>query len=160
MHEKQFTLSIKVFASEAELPSDERALLIQAKEALKNAYAPYSNFKVGAALLLGNGKVVTGSNQENAAFPAGICAEGTAFSAASSLCPDVVISKLAVTVKSSRRVIENPVAPCGICRQRILEYENRFSQPIAILMSGEKGEIYRVDSVKSLLPFNFSQTDL
>jgi cytidine deaminase len=160
MEEKQFTFSLKVYTTVQELPADEQMLINAARLALDNAYAPYSNFKVGAALLLANGKTVTGSNQENAAYPACICAEGTAFSAASSLYPDVAILKMAVTVKSDRRVIENPVAPCGICRQRILEYENRFSQPITIIMAGETGEVYSVASVKDLLPLHFSKSDL
>lgn len=160
MEEKQFTFSLKVYTAVHELPADEQMLISAARLALDNAYAPYSNFKVGAALLLANGKTVTGSNQENAAYPACICAEGTAFSAASSLYPDVAILKMAVTVKSDRRVVENPVAPCGICRQRILEYENRFSQPITIIMAGESGKVYSVDSVKDLLPLHFSKSDL
>jgi cytidine deaminase len=160
MKEIQFKLAIQTYSSFGELPLDEQALLKEAVAALESAYAPYSNFKVGAALLLANGKMVSGGNQENAAFPAGICAEGTAFSVASGWYPGVAVLKVAVTVKSARRVIEVPVAPCGICRQRMLEYENRFSTPIAIIMSGERGEIYKVNSVKDLLPLNFSQSDL
>jgi cytidine deaminase len=160
MEEKQITFSLKMYANTSELPDDELQLLTQARLALENAYAPYSQFKVGAAILLANGKVLTGSNQENASFPACICAEGTAFSAASSVYPNVAIIKMAVTVKSARRVIDTPVAPCGICRQRILEYENRFGQPIIIIMAGEKGQVYSVATVKDLLPLNFSQSDL
>lgn len=160
MVEREFKLAVQVYPSVEELPLDEQALLKEAALALENAYAPYSNFRVGAALLLANGKTVSGSNQENAAFPAGICAEGTAFSAASSLYPNTPILKVAVTVKSSRRMIDSPVAPCGICRQRMLEYENRFNQPIAVIMVGEKGEVYKVESVKDLLPFSFSMNSL
>jgi cytidine deaminase len=104
--------------------------------------------------------MVTGTNQENAAFPVGICAEGTALSVASSLYPDVAIKKVVITVKGGNHKIKHPVAPCGVCRQRILEYEMRFNTDIEIMMTGEEGEIFSVKSVKDLLPINFSRLDV
>ncbi len=160
MEERELKLSYRVYSGKAELPEEDVRLMQEAVKALASAYAPYSDFKVAAALLLANGKIVTGTNQENAAFPAGICAEGTAFSTASSLYPDTAVLKMAVTVKSEKRKVEKPVAPCGICRQRILEYENRFAQAIEIIMTGECGAVYSVRSVKDLLPLHFSQQDL
>ncbi|MCW5907460.1 MAG: cytidine deaminase [Chitinophagales bacterium] len=160
MEERSISFNYKVFKSREELPSEDAALLQKATVALEQSYSPYSNFKVAAAVLLANGEIVTGSNQENAAFPAGICAEGTVLSAASSLYADVAIVKIAITVKSHKRVIETPVAPCGICRQRLLEYENRFNQSIQIILAGEKGEVFVIDSVKHILPLYFSKNNL
>lgn len=160
MEERELKLSYRVFSDTAELPKEDAELIAEAKGALKDAYAPYSNFHVAATILLANGKTVTGTNQENAAFPAGTCAEGTALGAASALYPNVAIKKIAITVKSGTHVVKNPTAPCGICRQRILEYENRFNTPIEIILTGEEGEVFAIKSVKDILPLNFSKADL
>lgn len=160
MKERELKFTLRVFADANELSKEDASLLASAKSALKDAYAPYSNFKVAATVLLANGEIVTGTNQENAAFPAGICAEGTALSAASALHPNVAVNKIAITVKSGTHIIKHPVAPCGICRQRLLEYETRFNNNIEIILMGEEGEVYSVTSVKDLLPLNFSKEDL
>jgi cytidine deaminase len=160
MKERQLTFTLRVFDNTQLLPAEDASLLNAAFTAIPNAYAPYSNFRVAAAVLLANGEVVTGTNQENAAFPVGICAEGTALSAASALYPDVAIKKIAITVKSGTHIIDHPVAPCGICRQRLLEYESRFNSPIEILLTGETGEVYSISTVKDILPLNFSKSDL
>ena len=160
MQEKEIKFSVQVYKGADELSAEDAALVARAKEALVNAYAPYSNFKVGAAVLLSNGDVVTGTNQENASFPVGICAEGTALSAASSLYPDAAVVAIAVTAKSGNQVLNKPVAPCGVCRQRILEYETRYKQDIKVIMIGEEGEVYKVSTVKDLLPLFFSNSDL
>jgi cytidine deaminase len=115
---------------------------------------------VAAVILLENGATVTGTNQENAAYPAGICAEGTALGVASSLHPNVPIQKIAITVKSGHQPIKYPVAPCGICRQRLLEYEQRFEKDIEVILTGQTELTYRVKSVKDLLPLYFSDKDL
>lgn len=160
MKERELKFTLRVFDSVNELSKEDAVLLASAKNALKDAYAPYSNFRVAATVLLANGKTVTGTNQENAAFPVGICAEGTALSAASALYPDVAISKIAITIKSGKQIIKQPVAPCGVCRQRLLEYETRFNKNIEILLMGEEGEVYSVATVKDILPLNFSKNDL
>lgn len=160
MTEKEVRFTIQIFANAEELAGEDAALLAEATAAIPHAYAPYSNFRVGAAVRLANGKIVTGTNQENAAYPVCLCAEGTALSAASSLYPSIAIQKIAVTVKSGQQVVNHPVAPCGVCRQRLLEYENRFNQPIEIIMAGESGEIHKVKTVKDLLPLHFSSSDL
>ncbi len=160
MTEKEIKFSLRVFETAAELSAEDKALMQQAQEALDNAYAPYSKFRVGAAVLLQNGKVVTGTNQENASYPVGICAEGTALGAASSLFPNVAIRKIAITVKSETHVVDHPVAPCGICRQRLLEYENRYNQPIEIIIMGEEGKVYSIATVKDILPLYYSKSDL
>ena len=160
MREKELKFTLKIFDNEKELPAHGFNLLLAAREALKDAYAPYSKYRVGAAVLLQNGKIIKGANQENAAFPAGICAEGTALTAASSLYPNIAVQKIAITVKSETHTVNHPVAPCGICRQRIAEYENRFENEIEIIFSGEEGYIYMVSTVKDILPFSFSKSDL
>jgi cytidine deaminase len=114
---------------------------------------------VGAAVLLENGRVVIGSNQENASYPAGSCAERVAIMSASAQYPNVKVKALAIAVKAET-LTTTPVAPCGICRQTILEYEMAYRQNIQLILQGETGEIYRIDSAKTLLPLYFSQDDL
>ncbi len=160
MIERELKFTLRVFANKNELSKEDGILLDTAKNAIKDAYAPYSKFRVAAAVLLENGKIITGTNQENAAFPVGICAEGTALSACSALYPDVAMKKIAITIKSGTHVVTHPVAPCGVCRQRLLEYETRFNTNIEIILMGEEGEVYAVNSVRDILPLSFSNTDL
>ncbi len=160
MREKEIKFTLNIFEDPAELTAEDGGLLKKAAEALQNSYSPYSGFKVAAAVLLENGEIVTGTNQENASFPVGICAEGTALSAVSAMYPNTVIKCIAITVKSESRLVDHPVAPCGVCRQRILEYENRFKSPIRLIMMGESGGVYSVNSVKDILPLHFSKYDL
>ncbi|MBP6312987.1 MAG: cytidine deaminase [Flavobacteriales bacterium] len=140
-------------ASRAEMPEADRDLLDQAQQAADRAYAPYSNFHVGAALRLSNGKVVTGNNQENASFPAGICAERTALHAAMSLDPDAVVNEIAVVVTTANG--DEPVSPCGICRQALLEQEIRQNAPMRIVMGLPNGPVKEVASARALLPLSF-----
>ena len=118
------------------------------------AYAPYSNFYVGAALRLANGIIVTGANQENAAFPSGLCAERTALFAAQANYPDQPVSTLAIVARNANGLLDEPVSPCGACRQVILGVEDRYKQPIRVLLYGKKG-VYSLQSAKDLLPFSF-----
>lgn len=152
--------SIDCYASLAELHSGDQQLLSAAKEALRSAYVPYSSFRVGAAVLLENGRTICGSNQENASFPAGLCAERVALSAVSSAFPDVSIAAIALSYKSRSGTDDHPIAPCGICRQTLSEYENRQQQPIRLLMGGQSGMIYVVPTVSALLPLTFTARDL
>ncbi len=142
--------------SEEELSSEEKKLLRLARESAKSAYAPYSNFFVGAALLLENGKIVCGSNQENVAFPSGLCAERVAFFSAGAQYPNVAIKTIVVTARSEKFSINKPVTPCGDCRQVMAEYEDRHKKNIRVILSGEKGKIFILDGIKSLLPLMFS----
>ncbi len=160
MNELEIKIKVKVFKQLHDLNPADLALMQAAKDALNNSYSPYSQFKVAAAVLLANGEILTGTNQENASFPAGICAEGTVLSAASAMFPNVAIKRMAVTVKSGKQIVAHPVSPCGICRQRILEYETRFSSDIEIMMMGEEGEVYSVSSIKQLLPLQFTGKEL
>jgi cytidine deaminase len=149
-----------VFESVQELPNDIQNLMIQAVEVRKNAYAPYSKFRVGAALLLDNGKIVLGSNQENAAYPSGLCAERVAVFQAGSIYPGAKILKMAITAASDTNQTKAPIPPCGACRQSIAEYEIKQETPIEIYFMGEIGAVYKSDSLKNLLPFMFDKNFL
>jgi cytidine deaminase len=146
-----------VYESIKDLTKKDAELLLEAQKIVKNAYAPYSNFNVGAAVLLENGKIVTGNNQENAAYPSGLCAERVAIFYAGAQYPNVDVKTIAISVKSKNVVIKEPLSPCGGCRQVIAEYENKSGKPIRIIMSGEKGQIYIAKSIESLLPLMFSK---
>jgi len=138
------------------LSKEDINLINEAKQAAKTAYAPYSGFKVGAAVLLENGEIVKGSNQENAAYPSGICAERTAVYYAGSRYPDVPILKIAVTAFTNGSFVSMPIAPCGSCRQVLLEAQTRHNTPVKIIMHGAC--ITRiVDDSVALLPFPFDK---
>ncbi len=139
----------------AELPEAEAALLQAATQALQKAYAPYSGFRVGAALLLADGTIETGANQENAAYPMCLCAEQVALAAAAAHKPSAAPVMMAVTAMHSHKPIGHPAAPCGACRQVLAEWETRFGQPIAILLKGETGPVYYFQRAKDLLPLAF-----
>jgi cytidine deaminase len=156
MKEKILSISLEIYQSEAELSAIDQQLLSKATEQLQSAYAPYSQFRVGAALLLANGEIVTGNNVENAAYPMCLCAEQTAIGAAASHFPEVPILSLAVTVHNEKKRIDTPAGPCGACRQIISEAEDRHQQKISIIMRGESGPIYKLKSAKDLLPISFS----
>lgn len=140
-----------------ELTETERSLIKLAIEGTNRSYAPYSNFHVGAAILLKNGKTFIGCNQENAAFPAGICAERSAIFAAGAHYPDQPILMLAITARGKDgELIDEPASPCGTCRQVIIETETRFQQPVRILLYGRK-HVYVMDGIKELMPLSFTE---
>ena len=159
---KNITLntSFIVFDDFNELSENDKALFFEAKKARDNAYAPYSKFHVGAALLLDNGEIVLGNNQENAAYPSGMCAERVAIWNASSHYPNAKILKIFITAKSNSKVVVDPVAPCGACRQSIAEYEVKQNGKIEIYFMGEEGKIIKSDSLKDLLPLAFDKNAL
>jgi cytidine deaminase len=138
----------------------EADLLEIAQESAKRAYAPYSHFKVGAAVLLKNGHIVSGNNQENAVYPSGMCAERVALYYAAAQFPETPIVMIAITAIGHDKEVSQPVPPCGSCRQVLLEYETKFGEPIEIIMSGEKGEVYVAKSAASLLPLAFNNKNL
>lgn len=142
------------------LEAGDAALLQLARTVTEQAYAPYSRFRVGAAIRLANGQTVTGTNQENASFPAGICAERTALSAASSLYPGVPLLTLAISYDNLQGNSNEPVSPCGICRQSLAEYEQRQQQPIRLILSGQQGAVYVIQSAGQLLPLSFTANDM
>ena len=142
------------FCQMDELQAADQELVKAAIGALANSYARYSNFNVGAALRLANGDIVIGANQENAAFPSGLCAERSAIFAAQSQQPDQSITTLAVAARNPEGLMDDPVSPCGGCRQVILEIEDRYKQPVRILLYGTRG-IYCINSIKDLMPLSF-----
>ena len=157
MKEIVFTSQIIVFDTFKELPNDIQNLMEKAIKVRKHAYAPYSKFRVGAAVLLDNGEIIVGSNQENAAYPSGLCAERVAIFQAGSIYPKATVLKIAITAASDNNKTTSPVPPCGSCRQAIAEYETRQNTPIEIFFMGETGVIYKSASLKNLLPFMFEK---
>lgn len=137
------------------LDAQTRELMQKAVEVRKQAYAPYSKFRVGAAILLENGKVVIGSNQESAAYPSGLCAERVAVFQAGSLYPNTKILKIIISATSDISPTKRPTPPCGACRQSISEYEQKQDVPIEIYFMGETGEVFKSDSLENLLPLSF-----
>ena len=160
MKEIKIESNFIVYNSVNELPSDIKFLMDEAIDARKKAYAPYSKFEVGAALLLENGEVITGNNQENASYPSGLCAERTAIYYAGSKYPDVKILKIAISASSRNQETSIPVPPCGACRQAISEYEVKQNLPIEIYFMGKVGEVVKSDSLVNLLPFVFKKSAL
>ena len=157
MKEIKINTAFTVYHSADELPQEIQALMQQATAVRKKAYAPYSKFRVGAALLLDNGKIVLGSNQENAAYPSGLCAERVAIFQSGAIYPEAKILKLAVTAASDTNTTLSPIPPCGACRQSISEYEFKQDTPIEIYFMGESGEVYKSDSITNLLPLSFDK---
>jgi len=143
-----------------EMPSGEKTLVAYAEKAASSAYAPYSEFKVGAAVLLNDGKIICGSNQENASYPAGLCAERVALFAASAQHPGEKIMAVAVTALQDGKVTEHSAAPCGSCRQVMAEYESFHHQPIKIIFRGDAKTILVAEGVKNLLPLMFTSENL
>jgi len=153
-------INFEVFESISELPNSIQILMNKAHEARENAYAPYSNFKVGAALQLDSGEIISGNNQENAAYPSGLCAERVAIFHAGATHPNATISTMAISAKSLKNKVTSPVAPCGACRQVLAEYEVKQDAFIAVYFMGETGKIVKANSIKELLPLIFDNTYL
>ena len=152
---KTIDISIKIgFCQPEELPAADQHLIQTAIHATANSYSPYSRFRVGAALLLADGTEVMGANQENAAFPSGLCAERSAIFAAQSRCPEQAIVTMAVAARNEKGFLSQPITPCGACRQVVLEMEDRYKQPVRILLYGEN-RIFELSSIKDLLPLSF-----
>jgi cytidine deaminase len=151
---------VKIYASLSELDESMQALMLAARSIAKSAYAPYSHFNVGAAILLKNGTVITGSNQENVAYPSGLCAERVAIFYAGAQFPNEDIIAIAVTAYALDFEFLDVASPCGNCRQAMLEYEAKQNKAVKFYMDSSKGEIYEVKSIADLLPFNFKATFL
>lgn len=160
MEKRKIAFELLVYETREELGAEDAKLMEIAIAARKNAYSPYSNFEVGAAILLDNGEIVDGNNQENACYPAGLCAERVAVFYASSKYPGVPIKTIAISASSKNHPMDRPAAPCGNCRQAISEYETRQGSPISIIMSGETGEVLKCRSVLDILPLAFNNSFL
>ncbi len=155
MNKEKYSFLFEVYPSIKELLSQDAALVVEARKITSNAYAPYSNFKVAAIAHLENGKTISGTNQENAAYPVGICAERVLLSTVSSLFPNEVINTIAISFDNKNGKSNHPISPCGICRQSLIEYEQRVQHPIRLILSGLQGKIYVVEKASQLLPLSF-----
>lgn len=160
MKENKFEFNYKVYDNISELPEEGQRLLKEAREVTANAYAPYSKFQVGAVAKLTNGEIVAGSNQENASFPVGLCAERVLLASISSLFPKVPIETIAISYKSEHQKSDHPISPCGICRQSLQEFESRVNHPVQLILGGMEGPVYVIDSVSRLLPLAFTSEEL
>ena len=147
---------LEVYPAMDALPKTIFSLMESAIAARENAYAPYSEFLVGAALILDNGELISGSNQENASYPSGLCAERTAIYYASAKYPDAKFVAMAITARAKEKSTTTPIPPCGACRQAIAEYEIRQKSPIPIYFMGGTGEVWKSDSLENLLPLLFT----
>ena len=152
--------SVEVYENLSELPAGYRQLLCAAKDAQQQAYAPYSDFCVGAAVSLEDGRILTGANQENAAYPMCLCAERVALGNANMQAPQVTITAMAISVHTPHKLISDPATPCGACRQVICEQEERQNRPIPLVLQGEEGPIYVVAAGRDLLPLGFNKSFL
>lgn len=160
MEKKKIGFELFVFDDASELSQNEQKLLHEAAKARENAYAPYSKFRVGAAVLLENGEVIIGSNQENASYPAGLCAERVAIFHAGAKYPNMVVKAIAICAASSKDNVNAPAAPCGNCRQSIIEYEQKQQEPISLLLSSGIGPVYKCNSMSDILPLAFNSSFL
>jgi len=159
IEERQLKTSYKYYSSQEFLTDTEKKLIERAKSISEKAYAPYSNFLVSACLYLANGEIVEGVNQENAAYPSGLCAERVAFFSAGVLYKDIQILQVAIVAKK-RDGAYSFTPPCGSCRQVMLEFEQRQNSPIEVLLADSDGKIYKIPSITQLLPFSFEANHL
>ncbi len=159
MNKKVINIDYTEYSSSEEMDVVDRELINRAIEAAKSAYAPYSGFNVGASVLLDNGEIIAASNQENAAYPSGLCAERVALFYANSKFPGVGIKKIAVTAMHDGSVCTEPTYPCGACRQVMAESESRSGEPLSVIIYS-MNRIHKIDGVKSLLPFMFDNLPL
>lgn len=156
MENKTYHFEYQKYKSSEDLPTQDRNLIEESKKAAENAYAPYSNFRVGAALLLENGDIYTGNNQENASYPVGVCAERTLLSYVHANFPNLKKIKLAISVLDTAK----DVSPCGLCRQTLLEYETLQNQSLEILLHNASGSVLVIPSASALLPLHFDNQSL
>lgn len=156
MTDRQLNIHFEEFNSVDEMPAEDRELVAEAISAMQNAYAPYSHFHVGAAVRMSNSQIVRGSNQENAAFPSGLCAERTAMFSASAKFPDKAMLSIAVAGGVHGRLAKEPVSPCGACRQVMAQYQAKSGLPMSVIMVGAD-RIYKFHDTDCLLPFAFDK---
>ena len=160
MKVRKLEINVEEYTDFNELSEDEQKLLQEARKAAEGSYAPYSGFHVGASVLLENGEIIYGSNQENSAYPSGLCAERVALFYAKSKFPDVAVKAIAITAKSDHFVVNKPITPCGSCRQVMAETESRQKNKIRVIMSGQKGSVIVTEGISSLLPLVFQEESL
>ncbi len=160
MEKLEFTINYEAYHNLTELSEEDRLLCEKAEAALNTSYSPYSKFKVGNAVLLNSGEIVLGSNQENVAYPSGLCAERVALFSIGAKYPDAIISKMAITAYTDQFKIEQPITSCGACLQVMAEFEQKQNAPITVLFYCIGGKILKVNGIKSLLPFLFVENRL
>ena len=160
MKKEEYRFGFEVYNSSNDLPDGDRMLVDKAREITVKAYAPYSNFQVGAVAILANGETVAGTNQENASYPVGICAERVLLSSASMLQTNIAIDTIAISYHNRNGQSNRPVSPCGMCRQSLVEYEERTGKPIRLILSGMEGKVFIVEKASQLLPLSFGSDDL
>ena len=160
MNKEEYKFSYEVYDSIDGLNEQDAWLLNEARKVTATAYAPYSSFNVAAVAKLANGAVVTGTNQENASYPVGICAERSLLATAAALHPNIPVDTIAISYDNTRGTSNKPISPCGMCRQSLVEYEERVKQPIRLILSGQKGSVIILEKANALLPFSFGSTDL
>jgi len=160
MKKEESSFAFEAYDCIDELAEMDRRLLREARKVTQHAHAPYSHFKVGAVALLNNGETISGSNQENASFPIGLCAERVLLAAAASLYPNVPIDTVAISYYNENGESKRPISPCGVCRQNLLEYEAKFKQPIRIILGGLEGKVYIIERAGMLLPLSFTADEL
>lgn len=157
---EEFKFNIRSYDSIDELNEEDSQLLTEARNVTKYAYAPYSKFRVGAFARLINGQTLSGTNQENASYPAGICAERTLLSTASSLFPGIGIETIAISYDNTRGRSNKPISPCGICRQSLIEFQERTNTIIRLILSGLEGKVLVIENTANLLPLVFGANDI
>ena len=160
MQKKEMRFEYEVYEQSTALNESDASLLQAARTLTAKAYAPYSNFLVGAVAKLHNGETVSGTNQENAAYPVGICAERVLLSSAAMLFTNIPINTIAISYHNVNGESNKPVSPCGMCRQALREYEQRTNNPIRLILSGMSGEVFIIEKANQLLPFSFGSDDM
>ncbi len=160
MNKQDYHFDYEVYDSIDDLTEEDKWLLDEAREVTQHAYAPYSRFQVGAVAKLSNGEIVAGSNQENASFPAGLCAERVVLASVSSLYPKVPIETMAISYYNNNGESDHPITPCGICRQALQEFKSKTNVPIRLILGGMHGKVYIIADAGMLLPLSFTSSDL
>ena len=160
MKKEEYRFGFDVYESGNDLSAEDQTLIDAARKITEKAYAPYSNFQVGAVAKLKNGETISGTNQENASYPVGICAERVLLASAAMLHTDIPVETMAIAYNNLNGESDHPVSPCGMCRQYIAEYETRMKQPIRLILSGMNGKVFIVEKASQLLPLSFGGEDL
>lgn len=160
MQEQKLEFTFEVYKDATELTEEDAKLLNRARKVLEKAYAPYSKFHVGAVALLTNGQEVQGTNQENASYPVGICAERVLLGTAANLFPETAIKTLAISYAGEEVNSDHPISPCGMCRQALSEFEHRVGRSMRIILGGLEGPVHVIRSADDLLPFAFTKVEL
>jgi len=160
MKKNNFEFQYEIYNDIKELNEKDASLLLKARKITNQAYAPYSAFYVGAAAILANGEIIVGTNQENASYPVGICAERVLLGSSANLYPNIAIESIAISYNSETVKTDHPIFPCGMCRQSLVEYETRISNPIRLILGGQDGKVFIIESASLLLPFAFTGSEL